>query len=227
MATATRPPVPPTAHPNTQPAVLPAARRSPRSLGLLLSVLLLLAPVALLAGLLLDRFTGDEQAVTTMVAANALYTGGQYDLAAQAYAQLQAQGRGGQALLYNHGLALLYAGRSAEADALLQRARALYPRDESIRLALAEARRMDAGQAAAAPVELAPAVMPVPGLARLRADWVAADELAALALLLWTGCAALVLAAVRAPRLATRRLAAIGAVAAGLLLSAALLLLLA
>ena len=220
MVTATRPTAPPTAHP-AGPAT------APRSLRLLLSVLLLLAPLALLAGLLLDRFTGDEQAVTTMVAANALYTGGQYDLAAQAYAQLQAQGLGGQALLYNHGQALLHAGRSAEAAAILEHARALYPREEAIRLALAEAQRMDAGQAAAVPVDLVPAAVPLSTLARLRTDWVAADELAAFALLLWTGCAALVLAAVRSPRRATRRLATVGAAAAGFLLAATLLLLLA
>lgn len=214
-----------------------ADRRPRRGVELLLSVLLLAAPLTLLLSLVLPAGAGSEQPVTAMVAANALYAGGQFDLAAQAYAQLEAQGLGGQALLYNHGLALIEAGRAEEAIEALQRASAQYPRDDDIRAALAEAERLEAAQlqaqsagpvaAAVAPAGPEPAVPPRMLAERVRQSWLAADELAVLALLCWTGTAALLVTSMRAAGTGTRSLAAAGAVLFGLLMIAALLLMLA
>lgn len=205
----------------------PAPQGARRGLGLLISVLLLVAPLALLASYLLPRLQPDDQAVAGMVAANALYSGGQFELAARAYAQLGEQGFGGEALLHNHGLALLHAGRVDEAVAAWRHAQEQHPRSTAIRAALAEAEALQTSEASLAPAELAP-LPPASGpLQEVRARWIARDEAAVLALLAWTVTAALLVVSIRSLRPSLRWLAGIASVPAAALVAFSLLLLLA
>ncbi len=216
---------PRTAHP--QPA------RARRGFSLLLALLLLLPLLAGAGRLAYARLMTGRQTATAMMAANALAGAGQHALAAQAYEQLVRQGYGGRALLYNLGTATLDAGNPARAVEVLREAQAQFPRDTTIRAALAEAEQAAAQAAAQAGAqtgmqvavqgEQGAAAPPAPSLAtHIKTTWIGRDELAALALLLWTGTAALLLAAVRSPRRAVRFLSTAGAVLLGVGLLAAL-----
>jgi tetratricopeptide (TPR) repeat protein len=214
---------------------------------LALVVLLLVAAPLVAFGVLAaqqrPRDAAAASAAMTMEAANALYASGQYDLAAQAYAQLVAQGHGGLALRYNLGVALLEAGDATAAVEALQTAQRAYPRDVTIRRTLVDAERLARGALAldtlddvaapdapdaAAPIPLEPQLAAeAPGLlAEVRLQWLSTTEVALLALLLWALLAALLLVAyTAAPRSGRRRFAVAGAVllAGALLFALALL----
>ncbi len=224
------------------PAMVTAAPAQGMRKKLLLALVVLLliaAPLAALGALALQQRPGNAattSASTTMQAANALFTTGQYDLAAQAYAQLVAQGHGGRALLHNLGVAQLEAGNAAAAVSALSAAQRAYPRDVNIRSALADAERLArstaaplvAPEGAEAGAEPLTAVTPfdeqspaaAPGrLAQVRLEWLSGTELAIIALLLWTACAAMLLLAITAAPNSGRRQ---GAIVAAMLLAAVL-----
>ncbi len=229
-----------TSIPAPQPAANGAAARANTRLSLALVVLLLIAAPLLAVGTLLlqqrPRAADAAGAAISMEAANALYAAGQYDVAAQAYAQLLAQGYGGRALLYNQGVAYLQAGAAVEAVEALQAAQRAYPRDEVMRSALADAQRLArvtatldgpaSTDAEASPAPAAVAPRDAGLLAQVRLQWLSVTESALLALLLWSLLAALLLVALTAPRRSGRRGAALFlAASAGVALVFALLLL--
>ncbi len=203
-------------------AAAPPATRARRLAPLRVAWLLLLLTV-LLAALLLfvRRATLDEQALTTFEAAASLYAGGDPALAQQAYAQLASQGAGGVALLHNWGAAALRAGDLTTAVAALEQAQQMAPRDQALAAALETARAIQVQSSGAAAVEPAPApdaapetlpaaspaALPTPApesappqglaalLAPIRAQWLAPNELALVALGLWVAFCALLLVA--------------------------------
>ena len=217
----------------------PGARARARLLLALVALLLLAAPLLAVGTLALQQRprAGDAAgAAISMEAANALYAAGQYDVAAQAYAQLLAQGYGGRALLYNQGVAYLQAGAAVEAVDALQAAQRAFPRDVAMRSALADAQRLArvaapldgpaTTDAFASPSPAAPIQRDAGPLAQVRTQWLSATESALIALLLWSLLAALLLVARTAPRRSGRRTTALFlATSAGVALVFALLLL--
>ena len=119
-------------------------------------------------------------AATVTQAAAQLYAQGDYALAAQAYAQLIDQGYGNVELYYNRSLAHYRAGDLTQALADLRQAAALAPRNSQIRAALAE---IAATAPAVAPGQ---ASGPYDTLTILSSRWLTHNELALLALGLWT-----------------------------------------
>lgn len=124
--------------------------------------------------------TGRNVTATAIQAAAQLYAQGDYGLAAQAYGQLIDQGYGNVELYYNRGLAHYRAGDLPQALTNLRQAALLAPRNGQVRAALAEI-------AAAAP---GAASVQAPGLygtlAALSSRWLTHNELALLALGIWT-----------------------------------------
>lgn len=218
------------------PAPSPAQGAHTRLLMALAVFLLLAAPLAAFVGLALQQRPSGGDASMTMEAANALYNAGQFEVAAQAYQQLVAQGQGGRALLYNLGVAHLEAGSAAEAVDALRIAQRAYPRAVDIRSALADAERLTRSSAppdvqvdASAPAPVgaqASAANAASRLEQVRLHWLSATEVALSALLLWALLAGLLLIAYTAPRRSgRRRIAAVAAVLVGAALVFALLLL--
>ncbi len=209
----------------------PAGAGRTRLLVALVLLLLVAAPLIALGALVLDQRPTAANALaasTTMDAANALFASGQADLAAQAYAQLIAQGHGGKALRYNLGIAHLEAGNAEQAVDALRTAQRIFPRDGAIRSALADAQALQRSSAAldgaaldgaaldgaaldGAAAETAAAIaQPASGiLAQLRLEWISATEAAFAALLFWTLLAALLLVAITAPARSGRRTGAL------------------
>jgi tetratricopeptide (TPR) repeat protein len=124
--------------------------------------------------------TGRNATATATQAAAQLYAQGDYALAAQAYTQLIDQGYGNVELYYNLGLAQYGAGDLTQALANLRQAALLAPRNGQVRAALAEL-------AAAAPAAAPAQASGLHGaLATLSSRWFTHNELALLALGLWT-----------------------------------------
>ncbi len=124
--------------------------------------------------------------------ANRLYEGGRFAEAAATYGAMAAAGYVSPSLYFNLGNALLKAGQLGEAIVYYERARALAPRAEDIRVNLTYARRLtvdvlpEAGGSAF-----------LGGLVRLKDSISAAEALLAAAIAWWVTAAALALARVR------------------------------
>jgi tetratricopeptide (TPR) repeat protein len=147
-----------------------------------------------------------EQAYRT---AAQLYANGDYTEAAQSYQQLIDQGYGDSALYYNLGQAYFQANNPARALWALRTAQELAPRDADINLALEQAHeRLAQTEGAAEGTVLqstAAATDPIGMLQEAAGRWLSLDELAILALLLWTGFVALMLLALFSDQGSRRR----------------------
>jgi len=147
-----------------------------------------------------------EQAYRT---AAQLYANGDYTEAAQSYQQLIDQGYGDSALYYNLGQAHLQADNPARALWALRMAQELAPRDADISLALEQAHEQLAqteGAAEGTAIQsTAAATDPIKLVQEATGRWLSLDELAILALLLWTGFVALMLLALFSDQGSRRR----------------------
>lgn len=173
--------------------------------------------------------TLNENSLQAMQTAEQLYQKGQYALAAETYQQLADQGLVDSALYYNLGLSYLRAGDLGHALWSLRLAQQVDPRDESIQTTLADVRTQIAESAAASDLTFG-AVMDATGnnvvyrMAGLSNNWFTLNELAIIALSLWTFFALLLLVWVlRVQNGFLRRLARVGAPIVGILLVVAVL----
>lgn len=169
--------------------------------------------VGLLAVLLLMLATPLVRAATTtaapaapeaLAAAAQLYGRGDYALAAASYRQLAEQGASDSRLFYNMGLSYLRAGDLGQALWSLRSAEALNPRDADIDVALAQVRAALAQQTPALAAAEDAAALPA-RLAGVTTPWLTSDELAWLALALWSVLAVLLLIGLLANGETTRR----------------------
>jgi len=152
-------------------------------------------------------------------AAAQLFEQGEYELAAQSYQQLLDQGYADAAIYYNQGLAYAEAGDLGRAYWSLRNAEQLAPRDADVQQALAQVR------SALAEVNVEDALLATGGdspLAQFTAAsgrWLTLDELAWLALSLWTVFALMLLTIMFIrPGKGLRRVAKVIAVSSGALL---------
>jgi tetratricopeptide (TPR) repeat protein len=168
--------------------------------GLLAVLLLVLAPALVRAA----TTTAAPAAPAALAAAEQLYTRGEYALAAASYRQLSEQGASDSRLFYNMGLSYLKAGDLAQALWSLRSAAALAPRDADTAVALAQVRAALAEQtpALAAVEDVAAPVR----LAGVTTPWLTPDELAWIALALWSVLAILLLLGLLVTGDAARRL---------------------
>ncbi len=162
-----------------------------------------------------------QQAMQT---AEQLYRKGQYALAAETYQQVADQGFADSALYYNLGLSHLRAGDLGRALWGLRLAQQMEPRDESIQEMLAEVRAQIAESASASDETLG-AIMEATGgsaiyqIADLTTNLFTLNELALMALGLWTFFALLLLVRVlRVQNRFLRRFSRIAAPIVGLAL---------
>ena len=185
--------------------------------GLLACVLVVLAPALVRAGTNAAALPAPD----SLAAAGQLYQRGDYALAAASYRQLVDQGVTDSRVFYNMGLAYARAGDLGQALWSLRSARALAPRDAETSAALAQVEaalaekspELAAGAAAGAPAER---------ISDVTAVWLTTDELAWIALTLWSTLAVLLLVGMLAQGDATRRLMRVVAgVTAAVLLAAA------
>jgi tetratricopeptide (TPR) repeat protein len=169
-------------------------------------LLVALTPLLALMLALAQRAALGAQADTAMAAAASLYQAGDPALAQQAYAQLAAQGGGGETLFHNWGAAALRAGDLETAVAALEQAQALAPRNGQVAAALDTARSAVPAESVAVESSNVPAWLPAQ-ITEPIAQRLNRDELALVALGLWVLLAALMLAALAPGRaLAGRRL---------------------
>ena len=158
-------------------------------------------------GLMVGAFAGvraasvatlSENSLQAMQTAEQLYQKGQYALAAETYQQLADQGLVDGALYYNLGLSRLRAGDLGRALWSLRLAQQVDPRDEGIQATLADVRTQIAESATAADQTYG-ALMEATGnniayrAADLTNNWFTLNELALIALSLWTAFALLLL----------------------------------
>lgn len=170
-----------------------------------------------------------DQSLQAMQTAEQLYQKGEYALAAETYQQLADQGLVDDTLYYNLGLSYLRAGELGHALWSLRLAQQVAPRDEGIQTALADV-RTQITQSAAANDQTFSAVIEATGnnalsrVAVLTNNWFTIDELAMLALGLWTAFALMLLVWIlKVQNHFLRRLAKIASPIVGALLIVAVL----
>lgn len=156
--------------------------------GLLAVVMLMLAPALVRAA----TTTAAPAAPEALGAAEQLFTRGDYALAAASYRQLADAGASDSRLFYNMGLSYLRAGDLGQALWSLRSADALNPRNADTDVALAQVRAALAEQTPAPASAEDTGALPV-RLAGATAPWLTADELAWIALALWSVLAVLLL----------------------------------
>ena len=156
--------------------------------GLLAVLLLMLAPALVRAA----TTTAAPAAPEALAAAEQLFSRGDYALAAASYRQLAEQGASDSRLFYNMGLSYLRAGDLGQALWSLRSAETLNPRDADTDVALAQVRAALAEQTPALAVTPGEATLPA-RVADTAAQWLTVDELAWMALALWSVLAALLL----------------------------------
>jgi hypothetical protein len=156
--------------------------------GLLAVLLLVMAPALVRAA----TTTAAPAAPEAFAAAEQLYTRGEYALAAASYRQLAEQGASDSRLFYNMGLSYRQAGDLGQALWSLRSAEALNPRDADTDVALAQVRAALAEQTPALAAAAEASTLPV-RLASATTAWLTLDELAWIALSLWSVLAVLLL----------------------------------
>lgn len=178
------------------------------------AALLLLLVISLLTIPTARAFAQNSPPDQAMRTAEQLYARGEFALAAQSYQQLVDQGYADPVIFYNMGQAYWQNGDLGRALWSLRSAQSLDPRDPEIAAALAAVRAQLVGaQPAAADAN------PVTLATRWSAGLFSLDDLAWLALGLWSLFAALMLLFVlRAPFRKTRRVARVASPVVGVLL---------
>ncbi len=156
--------------------------------GLLAVLLLMLAPALVRAA----TTTAASAAPEALGAAEQLFSRGDYALAAASYRQLADAGASDSRLFYNMGLSYLRAGDLGQALWSLRSAEAFDPRDAETDVALAQVRAALAEQTPALAVTPGEAALPV-RVANTTTPWLTVDELAWIALALWSLLAVLLL----------------------------------
>jgi hypothetical protein len=156
--------------------------------GLMAVLLLVLAPAIVRAA----TATTAPATAEALAAAAQLFSRGDYALAAASYRQLAEQGASDSRLFYNMGLSYLRTGDLGQALWSLRSADALNPRDADTDVALAQVRAALAEQTPALAAAEAIGALPA-RLSGVTTPWLTADELAWIALALWSVLAILLL----------------------------------